>query len=357
MEFQVILNGPGRVGMSFARLLSEKADYIVERTRVRPVLKAVVDKEGSLYCETGLTLSHVRTWKEFMAVPQGPRLSEDGSEYLPGGTYDEILRKVAGKGPGVVVEATPTDLLSGQPGLGHLVSAMSMGFSAITLAKGPLVVSFGRLVSLAASMGVSLKYSGAVAAALPTVDTALYSMAASDILEIEGVLNGTTNFILNSMASGKPYSQALSEAQAMGVAEADPTLDVGGFDSAAKLLILANTVWGLGLTLSDVKIEGITKLSGEEVRKAAQGGMPIRLRAWGRLIAKEAGAELSVSPFPVPAGHPFCTLPGTSKAVRFGSRQMGDVIVSGGASDVVGAAASALKDLIHIIQERFGRHS
>lgn len=363
MEVRVILNGPGRVGMSFVRLLLEKADYIRDRTGFRPVLAAVVGRDGSLCSATGLTLSQVQIWKGVAAASMGSGVSgadlrppRDGSLYLPSGSYSEVLVNATLSGePGIVVEATPTDIFGGQPGLDHLTTAMEMGFSAITLAKGPLVVSFGRLMSLAASKGVSLKYSGAVAAALPTLDTALYSMAGADILEIEGVLNGTTNYILNSMALGESYGQALSEAQAMGVAEADPTLDVEGFDTAAKLLILANTIWGYGLALSDAHREGITELSGEQVRQAARAGTPVRLLATARRT--EAGAaRLSVRPSPVPAGHPFQALPGTSKAVRFASRQMGDVIVSGGASDVVGAAASALKDLIHIIEERFRRH-
>ncbi|HHW26609.1 MAG TPA: hypothetical protein GXX23_04605 [Firmicutes bacterium] len=380
MEVQVILNGPGRVGMNFARLLLDKADYLRDRTGCSPVLRAVVSSKGTLYSKTGLTLPQVLRWRESPAsgtAHNGTGLRNDDCEYLPSESYEEILRKAAYIGPGVVVEATPTDIRSGQPGLDHLITAMNMGFSAITLAKGPLVVSYEHLVSLATQKNVSLKYSGAVAAALPTVDTALYSMAGSEIVEIEGVLNGTTNYILNSMASGKTYGQALAEAQSIGVAESNPTLDVEGFDSAAKLLILANTIWGLGLKLRDVEREGITGLSGEEVRKAAESGTPIRLLASAKLTGDQAGSgrsgwgtglatcvsgstarvSLSVKPCPIPAGHPFHALPGTSKAVRFSSKELGDVVVSGGASDVVGAAASALKDLIHIFEERFSRHA
>ncbi len=370
----VILNGPGRVGLSFVRLLEEKAPYIRDKTGVRPSLVAVTDVDRSLFNPEGLSLVDVRAWK----AP------------VQNASYRDILDRVAGiprvpgipgvRGiSGIVVEATPTNPTTGEPGLSHIVDAISLGFSVVTLAKGPLVVAFHSLRGLASEKGAGLKYSGAVAAALPTVDTAMYSMAGVEITEIEGVLNGTTNYILNSMANGTSYSHALSEAQAMGVAEANPTLDVEGFDSAAKLLIIANTVWGTSLGLSDVRRQGITHLDGQEVMEYARGGTPVRLVARAWLDPEESGAtsdagfadsaksaeptkppkppksrlvHLAVGPEPLPAGHPFMHLPGTQKAVRFVSREMGDIVVSGGASDVVGAAASAVKDLIHLLEER-----
>ncbi len=371
--------------MNFARLLEEKAHLIVAKTGIRPVLVAVTDVDRSVLCLDGLPYSLLEKWKAAAARPATASVtlnlpySEilDRVESACGSTVfrhvdaREVLDTMFQPGipvipgipefpglPAIVVEATPTNLTTGEPGLSHLTQALERGFSAVTLAKGPLVVAFCRLRSLAATKRAGLKYSGAVAAALPTVDTAIHSMAGTSITEIEGVLNGTTNFILNSMAGGRSYSDALAQARAMGVAEADPTLDVEGFDSAAKLLIIANTVWGTDHRLLDVSRQGITGLSGAEVRKSAAEGTPVRLVAragFGGDAGAGAGKTkicLSVQPEPVPRDHPFRFLPGTQKAVRFESAEMGDIIVSGGASDVVGAAAAALKDLIHLLEER-----
>lgn len=356
----VVVNGPGRVGREFIRLLAEEAERIGARARCLPILRAVKSRRGILFSHEGLTPQDVEDWLNASVVetaggPVWPALTGGAnstsrlSAFSPA-DYPLVLDLVRGEVPGVVVEATSTDLETGEPGLSHITTAMQKGFSAVSLAKGPLVVAFGALSSLARERGVSLRYSGAVAAALPTVDTAIYSMAGAGIYEIEGVLNGTTNYILNSMAGGKSYKAALAEAQAMGVAEANPRLDVEGFDSAAKLLIIANTVWGLGLRLSDVARQGITTLGAGYVRDSALKGTPVRLVA--RAATGGAGPYLSVRPEAVPAGHPFANLPLTSKAVRFKSKNMGEVIVSGGASDVTGAAAAALKDLIHVLEER-----
>lgn len=359
----IVLNGPGRVGREFVRLLSEQAESIGARTGYMPVLRAVKSRRGILYCHDGLSSDDVREWLDASAVETtgGPSWPVPGGSQSPStklsafspSDYPLALDLVRGEAAGVIVEATSTDLDSGEPGLSHLTVGIQKGFSAVSLAKGPLVVAFSTLTSLAKEKGVSLRYSGAVAAALPTVDTAVYGMAGAEIQEIEGVLNGTTNYILNSMAGGKPYSEALKVAQSMGVAEANPRLDVEGFDSAAKILIIANTVWGLGLGLKDVKRRGITGLDARHVRESAERGTPVRLVA--RASFSGAEPELSVNPEPVPREHPFANLPGTSKAVRFRSKNMGDVIVSGGASDVTGAAAAALKDLIHVLEERRSR--
>jgi len=367
----VILNGPGRVGKEFIRLLSEEAPRIQEWTGCCPMLRAVTARRGILFSHGGLSLDDVLGWLDADA---GQIAAGGAWSWLEGtagaarlsafaaADYSLVLDLVRGEAPGVVVEATATDLETGEPGLSHIVTAIEKGLSAVCLSKGPLVVAFGRLTALAKHRDVSLRYSGAAGAALPAIDTATYSMAGARIIEVEGVLNGTTNFILNSMAEGMPYPDALAAAQMRGVAEADPRLDVEGYDSAAKLLIIANTVWGLSQGLSAVDRQGITALDPSYVRSCAEKGTPVRLVARA-LLPEPSGApgapsgekpapSLSVKPEPVPAGHPFVNLPGTSKAVRFKSRNMGEVTVSGGASDVTGAAASALKDLIHVLQER-----
>jgi len=340
----IVLNGPGRVGLEFVRLLSESAHSISERTGCAPVLRAVQSRKGILFSHRSLTVEEIRDW-----VRNGT-WGEIGSRVLPAADYASVLEMARSDGPGVVVEATPTNLETGEPGLSNLRTALDLRYSAVSLAKGPLVVAFGELSELARVRGAQLRYSGAVAAALPTVDTAVYAMAGAGIREIEGVLNGTSNYILNGMAAGKSYSEALAQAQSMGVAETNPRLDVEGFDSAAKLLIIANTVWDMRLRLQDVARQGITELDPELVQSSAAKGEPVRLVA--RAILAQGRAELSVKPEPVPPGHPFANLPGTAKAVRFCSTNMGEVVVSGGASDVTGAAASALKDLIHVLEGR-----
>ena len=122
-----------------------------------------------------------------------------------------------------------------------------------------------------------LTASGAAAAALPTLDVGVRSLAGAEVLGIEGILNGTTNYILTKMEEGVTYSQALAEAQARGIAEPEPTMDVDGWDTAAKLVIISNSVMGTGFRLDDVAVSGIRDLAPHLGPKAAEAGKALRL--------------------------------------------------------------------------------
>src|SRR4030067_3007238 len=132
-----------------------------------------------------------------------------------------------------------------------------------------------------------MKWSATTAAALPTLDGGLFSLAGAEIKAIEGILNGTSNYILTRMEEGAEYREALKEAQDKGIAEHNPALDVEGWDTAVKLLLIANSVLGLDITLQDIKVAGITKIPPELLARAKQKGKAYKLigsmtRAAGR---------------------------------------------------------------------------
>lgn len=343
-KISIVVNGAGKVGNAFIKLLSQKRSAVAERTGVMPVIKAVTSRNGILYKDSGLEPLDVELW-----MASGKKASFNGAQRET--SYEELIEILRQQGRFAAVEATPTDLNTGEPGLSHLRTALANGGAGICLAKGPLVVGFRELRDLAKSSGVPLCYSGAVAAALPTVDTALYSLAGADVTRIEGVLNGTSNFILNKMAEGEDFRSALETAQRMGVAESDYYLDVSGFDSAAKMVIIANSVWDAGLSIRNASITGIAALEASQVRQSANHGTPVRLVA--RAVKQDHSVTVTVAPEEVPRDSIFVRLPGTSKAISFMAAETGQVAVVGGASDVVGAAYSCVKDLIHVLETRW----
>lgn len=358
----VLLNGPGKVGVKFLELFWKKQRLVRELTSAKPRLVVVKTRDALFYKPDGFNPEDLGCfissggeviWTGTLREKLGPFAFYHGNLKQGRDVYDCVLNEVSSRGPSILIEATPTNLKDGEPGLSHVRSALSHGVSVVCLAKGPLVLAYGELLNLAKTNRVSLRYSGCVAAALPTVDTAVWAMAGSEIYEVEGVLNGTSNFVLNEMAKGKSFEEALETARDMGVAERDATLDVEGLDSAAKLVIIADTIWDQTFELSSVKVQGITGLSLREVQEAWRKGNPIRLMARARYCSLDQGGqfELEVKPEEVAPGHPFALLDGTKKGITFYSREMGQVTVLGGASDVLGAAASAFKDMIHVIQD------
>ena len=212
--------------------------------------------------------------------------------------------------------------------------------------KGPFVLFYDELFKKAQEKGCGLHISAATAAALPTLDVGLTSLAGSRILSAEGILNGTTNYILTEMRNnGTSYADALKEAQRLGIAETDPSYDVEGRDSANKIILIANRVFGQTLGLADVAVEGITAVSPEDIEGATRSGNVIKLI--GAIERVNGELRLSVAPRALDQNHPLAFVNGSEKAITYVTDTMGSVTVMGGKSSPVGAAAAMLKDLIN----------
>lgn len=217
----------------------------------------------------------------------------------------------------------------------------------VTVNKGPLVLAYPRLTKLAAEEGVKLAFSGAVAGGLPTVNIGRRDLAGSEVLRLEGILNLTTNYILTQMAEkGKSYAEALAEAQADGHAEADPSLDVEGWDAANKLVILAQSVLEYSASLEDVEVEGITRIGPEDLERAAASGKVIKLIA---LAEKEDGGyRLSVRPTWLDRSHPLARLTAHQMGIVYHTDINGTITAVIDEEDPLPTAAAMLRDLINI---------
>ena len=189
--------------------------------------------------------------------------------------------------------------------------------------------------------------SAATAAALPTLDVGQTGLAGAQILRIEGILNGTTNFILTKMQDeGYQYLDALQEAQARGIAETNPTLDVDGFDTAYNLILLSNTLLGTEYGPNDVNRHGIRHITPTMVLDARHAGKCLKLI--GRAALSHGRVRLSVAPEELALDHPLASVHGAEKAVTYDTDTMGRVTVMGGQSSPTGAAAALLKDIINL---------
>jgi homoserine dehydrogenase len=230
--------------------------------------------------------------------------------------------------------------------LTYVHQALEQGWHVVAAAKGALVRDFKNISARAKSKGLALKFSGATAAALPALDVGLVSLAGVEILKIEGILNGTTNFILTRMGEGCSYADALREAQVKGIAEPDPSMDVEGWDTACKLLLIANAVAGADLELEDIHVEGISGLSYEFIRRAKDASQAVKLL--GKVDRREDGYHAEVVLSCLEKSHPLFSVDGANKAISFFTDTMGAITISGGKSDPRGAAAALLKDIINI---------
>jgi len=341
---QIILCGCGGVGKEFLQLLADRSETISEKYGFMPVLKGAADLKGAALTESdqGLPLAdlveYLKAGNEVQNFPGFGRPGLSGTEIIAQGAADAII------------EATPTDLSGGGVGKDHVFGAIDQGMEIVSANKGPFVLFYEELAEKAAARGVGLHISAATAAALPTLDVGLTCLAGTRVLSAEGILNGTTNYILTQMyLNGTSYDAALQEAQRLGIAETDPSYDVEGKDSANKIVLIANRVFGLKSRLSDVSVQGITQVTPVDIENAKKQGTVIKLIA--QVQDDDGEYRLSVEPKALALDHPLAAVNDSEKAISYDTDTMGGITVMGGKSSPVGAAAALLKDLINAFKQ------
>jgi homoserine dehydrogenase len=328
---RVIVVGFGVVGQSFAKLLLSRSADLYSQHGIKPRIVACIDNKGSAVAPAGLDLQRLLDAKKIKGTVGA---YENGGRFTP-------LQVIENVDAEVVLECSPTNLTDGEPGTSHIITAMKTGKHVISVNKGPLALAFPSLIELANYNGVMLRFSGTVGGGTPILEFAKRCLKGDRITSFKGILNGTTNYILSKMDEGLTYDSALQDAAKKGYAEANPSLDVDGFDAAAKLVIMANWVMGMKVTMKDVKRTGITKVTASDVKKAAQHGNAIKL------IAACDSRKLDVAPTEVAKTDPIC-VNGTLNAVTFSSEHSGQQTIIGRGAGGMETASAVLRDLIEI---------
>jgi homoserine dehydrogenase len=304
---KAILVGFGLIGRSLVKALARKLELV---RRYHPGFKliGVATRQGYLL-EDSLDLA---------VLKEVSKLSE-----YPGRLHEApALELIEASGADVLFEATPTNVVDGQPGLAHMEAAIRAGMHVVTSNKGPLVVAYRRLMELAAKRKVEVKFEATVAGAVPLFSLVSSSLKGDEVKRVYGILNSTTNYILSRMHfDNVSFEVALREARERGIAERDPSYDVEGVDAACKLVIIANAILKRDAKIQDVERAGISKVTREAVALARKAGYAIKLIA-------SAGGELTVKPRLIPLNHPLC-VHGTLNAVCFETDLARRIIVIG----------------------------
>ena len=329
---RLALIGFGNLGRGFGRVLLEKTKFL-RNYGLTPRVIAAVDEYGAAIDEDGLDLKKLLKLAEKSGAVTAYSKAKKGKLAL------EVIEEVNAD---VVFELTPTNIKTGEPGLTHIKKAMLAGRHVVTSNKGPLVVAFRELDRLARRQGVEFRYSASVGGATPVIGLAKKLLVANEVHAIRGVLNGTTNYILTRMSKeGAPFDVVLREAQELGIAEKDPTLDIKGIDTASKITILANAILGMDAKLKDVKIVGIRRVRPEAIRLAQEAGYAIKLVGVAKHNLLEVGPRL------VPLGHPL-SVSGTLNAVTFETDLAREVTITGFGAGPWETSSALLGDLIDI---------
>ena len=324
--------GFGVVGQSFVKLLLSHSTDLYNDYGIKPKVVACADNGGMVTCDQGLDLDRLLNVK---------KKQKSVVQYGSPGKASDILDVVENMDAEVVIELTPTNIVDGEPGKNHIMSAMKSGKNVITVNKGPLALEFPSLIELAEYNRIAFKFSGTVGGGTPILEFAKRCLKGDRIVSFEGILNGTTNYILSKMYEGLNFSEALQDASEKGYAEKDSTLDVDGYDAVAKLVIASNFVMNMKSTMKDVTRIGIRDVKPSQVISERKKGNAIKL------IASCDGKNLVVKPKPVSMKNPIC-VDGILNAITFTCQHSGQQTITGKGAGGMETASAILRDLIDI---------
>ncbi|MCW2812512.1 MAG: hom [Friedmanniella sp.] len=245
-----------------------------------------------------------------------------------------------------------------EPARSLILTALGHGASVVTANKALLAADGSTLFAAAEKASADLYYEAAVAGAIPIIRPLRESLVGDEITSVIGIVNGTTNFILDKMdAEGAGFAETLTQAQDLGYAEADPTADVEGFDAAAKAAILASLAFHTRVTGADVYREGITEVTSSDIASAREIGCVVKLLAICQLSSPDdAAAERTVSvrvhPAMIPRSHPLASVGGAYNAVFVESRSAGRLMFYGPGAGGSPTASAVLGDLVTVARNR-----
>lgn len=337
MDKRIVVCGYGNVGRNLIGLIRDKHAEIYKEYNINLILSGVIGSKGCIFEYNGLDLDML-----LKCSTGSDGLMEYGEKNI-----DSFYKYSIYEGD-IFVDCTPSEI-NGGVGLGHTINAINSGMDVVFLSKGALVSNFSFIMNIAKEKDVKIKYSGATAAALPTIDVGQYSLAGCKIDSIKGILNGTTNYILSKMHQNNiSFNEALVDAQEKGIAEKNPKLDIQGIDSATKILILANSLMHSEYSLNDINIKGIDEIKEEDIKRAKDKNAKLKLLA--HAYKENDKVSIEVKPMEVYENDILSYVEGTNKGVVFNTDIMGEIYVLGGASNPLGAAAAGLKDIINLVR-------
>jgi homoserine dehydrogenase len=331
---RIILVGYGVVGIGVTTILARRYSENLKDTGFNPKIVAIADIDGAVINPRGLSPEKLEAIKQ-----RGYPISKDPDFGRPGISALDVIESVEAE---VVVEVTPVNIKTGDPALSHITKAFKTGKHVVTTNKGPLALAMPALTELAEYNNVYFRFSGTVGGGTPMLEFAKRCLAGDRILGIRGILNGTTNYILTEMSQNHvTFQDALSNAQKLGYAEREPSMDIDGFDTACKVVILSNWIMNKKITLKDVDRTGIRDVTLRALEEAAKRNSTVKL------IGSIESGKATVKPTEILLTNPLC-VSGVLNAITFSTEYAAEQTLIGRGAGGIETASAVLRDLLDI---------
>ncbi|MDD3169860.1 MAG: hypothetical protein PHC91_10430 [Eubacteriales bacterium] len=338
-ELKVAMLGFGNAGRAFAELLLNKKEEIKQAYSCDVKVVAIATgSRGSLVNVAGIDLS--KACRDMETLCRFDTDSRDYSEMISMEIADTVEYDL-------LIELTPLAIFSGQPAIDHIKAALNRGKHAVTANKGPIAWAFEDLRRLAEEQGVRFYYETTVMDGTPVFNLVEETLRMCRVTEVSGILNSTTNFILEELAKGKDYDAVIMEGKERGFVEADPSMDVEGWDAAAKTAALLNVLMGAGITPDQMDRKGIEDITIEQIRDAEARGKVIKLLCRGTI---ENGKVIGrVAPEEIDKNELSATIAGTSSVVSITTDLMRTISIVEHDPGIEQTGFGVFSDLIRVI--------
>jgi len=338
---KLALLGFGNAGQAFAEMLLKKHDKIKEKYGYDVIVTAIAtNTKGNLINPAGIDLT--KTLSDLEKC--GKFCNEDEL------TDMTTLQIVAEADYDVAVEMTPLNIFTGQPAIDHIETAFGRQKDVITANKGPAAWKFSVLKKMAEDKGCKFFYETTVMDGTPVFNFVEKTLQLAEVTEVSGILNSTTNFILEEMAAGTPYDDIMQRGCELGFVEADPAMDIEGYDAAAKITALLNVLMDAGITPDMVERKGIEDITVEDIKAAESRGNVIKLLCKGKKNA-DGTVVATVKPEEVPKSDMLASIDSTTSVVSITTDLMKKVSVVEHQPEIEQTAYGVFGDLLRVLSE------
>lgn len=340
-DIKLALVGFGNVAQGLVQILAQDGPRYAQEYGLNFCITSIADPiKGTLFAPNGVQPAELLA---AMATPGGlASLAYDHPKW-------DAMEMIQVSPADALVELSYTNLTTGEPATTYIREALQRKKHVITTNKGPIALHYDELTNLARVHEVKLGVEGTVMSGTPALRMGMHCMGPAAVTKVQGILNGTTNYILSQMETGMSYADALAEAQAQGFAEADPTGDVEAYDPAAKVAILARLVLGQSVPLAQVERQGITGLTIADIEAAKAANQHWRLIGSAERTA--AGVKASVRPMCLPDSHPLARISGPTNAITYSTTYLGDVTLVGPGAGRLATGMAVIEDLLDIFKD------
>jgi homoserine dehydrogenase len=340
-EVKLCLAGFGAVAKRFCRLLQEKEKSLEFDFGIKVKIAGVCSpSRGAMIDVNGLDI------EQLFRMEEKSRRFDSGHQ-----AYRNIdaLGMINASSADIFIELSTLSITDGEPAASYIFAALNKGLHVITANKGPLACQYQRLHEKAVVVKKMFLYETIVMDGTPVFNLVEETLPGNNIFGIQGILNGTSNFVLQQLELGSSYDEAICEAQRIQLAEADPSMDVDGWDGAAKICALANILMSANMTPGDVDRTSIRQIGIDDIKEAKQAGCKIKYICEAGRDENNA-IKLSVKPRKLPQNHTFCNVNGSSAAITLYTDLAGEISIIQTNPGILQTAYGVYSDLLKIIK-------